>query len=229
MDHCLIAGNGTGCHSYYGRIDLLSCTIVGQRGAPFSQDSYPSVRGCIVWGNGSASSLYGPLVSYSDFDRNLVRPGPGTISVDPLFVDPANGDYRLRPGSPCIDTGDPDSPLDPDSSRADMGAFPFDKLSPTAWVPRPVEIALAQNTPNPFNPATTLRFALPHNGRVSLTIFDISGRLVRTLVDGRFDAGRHSAVWDGTDDAGRSVASGVYLYRLTADGRTLVRRLALLR
>lgn len=75
---------------------------------------------------------------------------------------------------------------------------------------------LAQNFPNPFNPTTTIRFALVESGDVALSIYDVSGQQVRSLVDEWRSAGRHSIVWDGRDDAGRQVASGVYVYRLRA-------------
>jgi hypothetical protein len=78
------------------------------------------------------------------------------------------------------------------------------------------ENRLAQNFPNPFNPTTTIRFALVESGDVALSIYDVSGQQVRSLVDEWRSAGRHSIVWDGRDDAGRQVASGVYVYRLRA-------------
>jgi len=73
-----------------------------------------------------------PLLNYNDVwgnaqgDYIIAEPGEGSISVDPCFVDRGNGYYNLRFNSPCIDAGDPNSPLDPDSSRADIGALPFD-------------------------------------------------------------------------------------------------------
>jgi hypothetical protein len=72
------------------------------------------------------------------------------------------------------------------------------------------------NYPNPFNPMTRIAFSIPATERVRVSIFDVRGRLVRTLVDGVLDAGRHDLPWDGTDRAGESVASGVYFYRLKA-------------
>ncbi len=72
--------------------------------------------------------------------------------------------------------------------------------------------------PNPFNPRTTLRFALAAPGRASLRVYDLGGRLVRTLVDGPLDAGWHEAVWSGRDDRGRSAGAGVYFVMLSADG-----------
>ena len=65
--------------------------------------------------------------------------------------------------------------------------------------------------------------------RVALVVFDVSGRRVKTLVDRRLQATTHTFEWDGTDDAGRRVASGVYFYRLVADGRVLTRRMVLLK
>ena len=75
---------------------------------------------------------------------------------------------------------------------------------------------LEQNYPNPFNPSTTIRFALAAPGDVSLRIYDASGRAVRTLVEGKRGAAVHEVTWDGSDDGGRQVASGVYFCRLKA-------------
>jgi flagellar hook assembly protein FlgD len=75
---------------------------------------------------------------------------------------------------------------------------------------------LAQNYPNPFNPSTTIRFQLERGGPVSLRVIDVRGRIVRTLVDDSRDAGWYQVRWNGTDDAGRAVASGLYFYRLRA-------------
>ncbi|RME19069.1 MAG: T9SS C-terminal target domain-containing protein [Candidatus Zixiibacteriota bacterium] len=79
----------------------------------------------------------------------------------------------------------------------------------------PERFALHQNYPNPFNPATTLAFDLPAPSDVRLAVYDLQGRLVKTVAAGRYEAGRHSAVWDGSDAAGVPVSSGVYFYRLT--------------
>ncbi len=82
----------------------------------------------------------------------------------------------------------------------------------------PAKLDLLPNTLNPFGVRTTLRYELPVPNRVNLSIYDVTGRLVRVLVDGRLqDAGRHSVVWDGRDARGRRVASGVYFSRMEAD------------
>jgi hypothetical protein len=82
----------------------------------------------------------------------------------------------------------------------------------------PAATTLARCWPNPFNPATTIAFTLREKGPVTLKIYDVSGRLVRTLVDETRDAGRYDVVWDGRNDGGRGVASGIYFCRMqTAD------------
>jgi hypothetical protein len=89
--------------------------------------------------------------------------------------------------------------------------------------------ALYANRPNPFNPRTEIAFELSHAQRAHLDVYDVGGRHVRTLVDEVRKPGRHRIVWDGTDQGGRAVASGIYLYRLRGDTRTVTRRMMLLR
>jgi hypothetical protein len=102
-----------------------------------------------------------------------------------------------------------------------------DTTTPVAAARSP--LALSQNFPNPFNPTTTIEYALPARGRASLRVYDVNGALVRTLVDAVEDAGAHRVTWDGRDDAGMSVASGVYLLRVDADGASRMRKMVLLK
>lgn len=83
--------------------------------------------------------------------------------------------------------------------------------------------------PNPFNPRTTIKFDLPEGGPVRLSVFDVAGRLVRTLVDDTMPQGSHEAVWDGRDSSGREVASGSYLARLEFGGKVETVRMGLIR
>ena len=76
---------------------------------------------------------------------------------------------------------------------------------------------LSQNHPNPFNARTVIRYMLPEAGFVRLTIYDLLGREVRCLTDGMQRMGYHSVVWDGQDEKGREVSSGLYLYRLAVE------------
>ncbi|MEN8006660.1 MAG: FlgD immunoglobulin-like domain containing protein [Candidatus Krumholzibacteriota bacterium] len=88
---------------------------------------------------------------------------------------------------------------------------------------------LAQNKPNPFNPRTTIAFELPTAGRTRLAVYDVSGRLVRTLVDEDLGEGPHEVVWSGRDDDGKQVASGVFFYRLEAGEYSENRRMTLVK
>ncbi len=93
----------------------------------------------------------------------------------------------------------------------------------------PSVVTLGGNYPNPFNPQTTIEFAVPRAGDVMLKVFDVRGRTIATLVDEAMDAGRHHVVWRGQDTHGRQVASGTYFCRLTAAGETLTDKMLLLK
>jgi subtilisin family serine protease len=95
--------------------------------------------------------------------------------------------------------------------------------------PAIARFALSPNAPNPFNPVTTIRFGLDRSGAVTLRVYDVRGALIRSLVETTLPAGQYHAVWDGQDRAGRSVASGVYIYRLDQADRHLARKMSLLR
>jgi flagellar hook assembly protein FlgD len=93
----------------------------------------------------------------------------------------------------------------------------------------PDHFTVAQNSPNPFNPETSIEFALPARSRVQLRIFDVAGRLVRTLADRVWDSGTYHLRWDGKGDSGAALASGVYFYEFRAAGFTERKRMVLLR
>ena len=86
------------------------------------------------------------------------------------------------------------------------------------------------NYPNPFNPRTSITYELPEPASIDLSVYDVSGRLVRTLIDGeRRVAGRHEMEWDGRDDSGAPVAAGIYFARAASDGRVSSAKMALLK
>jgi hypothetical protein len=94
----------------------------------------------------------------------------------------------------------------------------------------PTEFSLEQNFPNPFNPSTTIRFALPKEAPVTLVIYNMLGVPVRTLINGeQLGAANHQVTWDGKDDAGMTVPSGMYLYRITAGSFQATRKMTLLK
>ena len=101
-------------------------------------------------------------------------------------------------------------------------------------VSQPIELvpstfALGNNYPNPFNPSTAIQYTLPTAGNVRLRVFDVSGREVAVLVNGVQSAGSHVVNWHGTDDAGRTLASGAYFYTLESLGQQITRRMVLLK
>jgi hypothetical protein len=243
-------------------VAIINCTITGNRSHnPFSsmtigEDDQPvnhaltttgitqaTVFNSILWNNGGPEKFNSTTsVQYSDIMGGWDN--AGNIDTDPLFVDPTSGDYSLQYGSPAIGTGGvlPGTLMPP--RRPDIGAIPFDW---GGWRPtdvaegadRPVVFTLGQARPNPFNPATTISFSIPQDRLATLTIYDVNGRLVRTLVDRSVSSGTHAVVWNGTDDSGRAAASGVYVIRLgytgdptdrlTNPNEVRVRRVTLLR
>jgi len=88
---------------------------------------------------------------------------------------------------------------------------------------------LFSNFPNPFNPETTIAFSLSNVGNVVINVYNVRGQRVRTLLNEQREPGHHSVVWNGTDDNGRAVSSGIYLYRIVAGEYTSMRRMLLLK
>lgn len=93
----------------------------------------------------------------------------------------------------------------------------------------PQGFALEQNFPNPFNPVTTLRYDLPENSYVNVTVYDMLGRQVRTLVNTTQDAGFRSVIWNATNDYGKPVSAGIYLYQIQAGKFVQTKKMVLLK
>ncbi len=93
----------------------------------------------------------------------------------------------------------------------------------------PETFSLEQNYPNPFNPETTIRFSLPKSGNVSMKVYDILGKEVATLVNKEMDSGVYSIVWDGKDNFGNGLASGIYVYSIQAEGVQLSKKMILMK
>ncbi|PKN76209.1 MAG: hypothetical protein CVU49_02265 [Candidatus Cloacimonetes bacterium HGW-Cloacimonetes-2] len=86
-----------------------------------------------------------------------------------------------------------------------------------------------QNYPNPFNPVTSIKYDLAETSQVRMDIYNVRGQLVKTLLNQEMLAGTHSVIWDGKDGQGRSVSSGVYLYRMTMPNKVLTNKMLLLK
>ncbi|TKJ41002.1 hypothetical protein CEE37_04880 [candidate division LCP-89 bacterium B3_LCP] len=193
----------------------------------------PIVLNCILSEN-DPEEIFGGTgihVNYCSVGDSLWS-GIGNIQADPLFI--GGGDFHLSDGSPCIGSGiealeiagfwyyAPNEDLEgnlrpnPVGSDPDMGAYESALGTPlgiSSYNQKhiPNHFTLYSAFPNPFNPTTVLSFQLSVSSRINLTVYDISGRLVTTLVNGWRDAGVHEVTFDGSD-----LVSGVYLYRLTA-------------
>jgi len=93
----------------------------------------------------------------------------------------------------------------------------------------PSVLILHQNWPNPFNPVTKIEFGLPKAEMITLKIYNVEGRLVATLAEGFYEAGYHNEIWNGVNDNGMEVSSGVYFYRLVSSRKVITRKMVLLR
>ena len=161
---------------------------------------------------------YNLVFGNDSLDYVGLEPGPHDIQSDPMFVNRFSGDYRLLPNSPCIDAGDPAMPLDPDSTRSDIGAYYFDQsvaIEGDDVPPSPFRFTLRQNYPNPFNGQTIISYHLNEESVVSLHIYAVTGRLVVPLVNKEIQkTSEHTYVWEGRDAKGHVVSTGVYFYEL---------------
>ncbi|MEE9190693.1 MAG: right-handed parallel beta-helix repeat-containing protein [Candidatus Neomarinimicrobiota bacterium] len=156
--------------------------------------------------------------------------GIGDIESDPQFIGGSPFDYHLKDISPCIDTGNPDSPLDPDSTRADIGVYYFDQaLNTTDENMIPQSFSLHQNFPNPFNPLTTIKYEIPEQSAVTILVYNILGKVIKQLENSVLEAGLYDTRWDGTDEMGNIVSAGVYVYRIQAGSYTQTKKMIYLK
>jgi hypothetical protein len=107
------------------------------------------------------------------------------------------------------------------------GSIALESRAPSANLP--TEFALSQNVPNPFNPSTQIQFALPKDAQVNLSVYNVLGQHVKTLVNDMMRAGMQNVTWDGTDNTGSVVASGVYFYKLSAGDFSDTKKMLLLK
>ncbi len=106
----------------------------------------------------------------------------------------------------------------------------FVSYNKTDVIPEPSEVSmLFPNVPNPFNPSTTISFSIPKDDKVVLKVYNIKGQLVKTLVNDHLEAGTHKAVWNGDNQSGKNVSSGIYLYRLESCGKSKAQKMLLLK
>jgi hypothetical protein len=224
-------------------------------GAIYIESTTPTITNSIFWGDSPNEISGSPVVTFSDIEGGWE--GTGNIDADPLFRAPEYAEYYLMsvvcgdPSySPCIDAGNPDSVdvlLDClhglGTEFCDMGAYggrfgePPVSIGEEGEIPNiislPKAFKLYQNYPNPFNPSTTIVFDITGNAGmqqpVNLTIYDIRGRRVRTLINSGLVPGNYKIHWDGSTDRGVAISSGIYLYNLKAGEERFIRKMTVLK
>ena len=213
-------------------------------------DTDPAVT--LSVGTAPAGSITGGEIRYHYISDTLFASAPLVLdtlaggvdyysaSIESSFIYGSTVEYYARVwGGADFDTtyvfGDDNTSLS-SLALADALAAPFSFFvesatgvtgSPVAAIPE--RNTLRSNTPNPFNPSTTISFGLSKRSRVRLEVFDIAGRRVTDLIDDLRDAGWHEVVWNGRAGSGEPVASGVYFYRIATEGWTDTRRMILIR
>jgi hypothetical protein len=153
-------------------------------------------------------------------------PGDGRVYAIAFIADDGQGatcenvvtvcvPHDMRTGSQCVDSG----------QIYDSTGMGLPKLA----VVEPVQALTVSNEPNPFNPTTIIRYALPEDTAVRITIYNGLGQVIRVLVDETKTQGRHSVAWNGRDASGRQVTSGLYLYTLQAGPARLTGKMVMLK
>ena len=217
---------GGGIVSYQATIDLNNTTfsknIAGIGSAMSLHSSVVTINNSILWGNDgllfhspTSSGLTSLDISYTDIeggedflaslDNIVFNTFGGLIDVDPQFCEPNNNQFNLRDGSPCRTASD---------SYSFIGAYdsPCQALEiDHAMVD---DYSLVQNYPNPFNPKTRIFYRLDVSGDYSINIFNLRGQLVNNLVSKFGKEGSYSLIWNGTNNYGKKVVSGIYICRL---------------
>jgi len=168
-------------------------------------------------------------VYYCDVQLPPGATGANNFYEDPQFTDPGSQDFSLLPTSICIDTGiaffvlDGDTLVDMDPEEyfgpaPDVGAFEFNDGSGVTNNQETGQtvIRLSQNSPNPFNTSTSISYDLYENSYVSVIVYDLYGRVIKTLVKGEETAGSRSVVWNGRSSDELEVPAGTYIIRLHA-------------
>ena len=239
VDRNVVAGNQDGVYISIATVIAWNNTITqNDLHGVFFYNSHLRLGNCIVDRNGN-SGVYCQSSTYWFFyndvwdntvgDYNGCLPGAGCFSDDPEYVNPSsggNGDYHLLETSPCIDTGYPFSALDPDGTRADVGAYYYNQLG----VPNsketvvPEDVWLGESYPNPFNESTVIPFRIYHAALVKIVVYDVLGREVAVLFNQWAGAGENQVLWEA-----EGFPSGIYYIILQSSNVTRVQKVVRLK
>lgn len=227
-----IEDNGGAISNYtFAHPLLINCSLYGntamQGGSIWSGGADVTIINSILWNNQPTEIFGGFEVSVLHSDIQGGAAGEANIAADPEFLNPSLGDLQLASASPCVDAGidvyvrDGDTliyllPTDYHGLAPDMGAneSPYTSSNVDAQPMLPSDLHMHQNHPNPFNPATRIRYWVPDKALVSLIIYDLLGNEVTRLFENIKLPGSYEIQWDGHDSDGKPVVSGVYVARL---------------
>jgi hypothetical protein len=213
-----------------GTAGLPAAVSFGSVVARGGGNSYPPPATSVV--NGVGANISAQAVETGEpVMVSLLSPGSGSVPVSGSVVVNLQADGGgAAPGTYLaqldIDSNDPGTatlsvPIEINVSDA--------TATPGLTAALPTALALHPTVPNPTRSSSTIRYDVPRSGPVRLSVYDVSGRLVRTLRDGPEEPGFRTVTWDGRDAGGRRVSSGVYFYTLRTDEKVLQRKLVMLR
>ena len=213
-----ISGVGS-CIAFMGSTTFINNSILWDNNSPifYSMESVGMSSIDI-----SYSDVEGGIPSLEQIPNLLLTVGEGLINNNPEFCDVLQNNYNLNESSICQNAS---------NSGEIIGAFDS-SCDETVSIDKSIvvdEFRLDQNYPNPFNPKTTIQFSLKHSGEVSLIVYNLQGQKIKTLKSGSSDFGRFSVEWNGKNDFGAQVPSGLYLVQLVTKNRMLERKMLLLK
>jgi hypothetical protein len=182
-------------------------------------------------GNGTADGLQIEMQGLLDKIAKLLPPlGSTTVTVDSSYTQvqaAAAYNYLMVEEDRSLGIHNP-------RYAYSLLAVSLQKLDPTTDIQliddtAPQTYSLEQNYPNPFNPTTNIKYTIPREGNVNIEVYDITGKLVNTLVNQSMNSGTYNVTWNGTNNSGQNVVSGIYIYRIQANDFVSVKKMILLK
>jgi aminopeptidase N len=229
-------------------ISFLDGDLTAYLGVSWAEEKV-SLANCVAVAEGLVNIPFTGSQTWNDVFLTSVGPESTLLFQDTagfsgprgtgVWASPAGGGTFRESGGQFVHLEGRPYRMDHDSLRQNVEYIlenyldePYTPVSPVPGddTVQRVPATLDQNFPNPFNPVTTISFRLAVPGPIRLSVYDVSGRLVRTLVDqGEMTAGDHEVVWNGQDQTGRAAAAGVYFYNLETEGYSRTRRMTMVK
>ena len=172
-----------------------------------------------------ATVVEGDMAQINAYTTNTA---PGDIELELYYSSRSSQQQKRVTNYKCTNSNDPEQVYTLLNSGDNSDAWFVSFNQESDLVPSPDQV-LISNYPNPFNPTTTISYSLPAEGEVSIKIYNIKGQQVKQLVNGSQPEGYYDVVWNGKDAAGKQVSSGIYYYRLKACGKTINKKMLMLK